>query len=57
MCVFRRYTRYFGSEGNAAPELSLYALTHYRDWEKAIEEWQRPVLQDRYRGKGVGNGK
>ncbi|KAL2079270.1 hypothetical protein ACEWY4_025014 [Coilia grayii] len=42
----RRYTRYFGSEGSAGPDLALYALTHYKDWEKKIEEWQRPILQD-----------
>lgn len=43
---FRRYTRYFGTNGDAAPSLSHYALTHYKDWEKSIEEWQRPILED-----------
>uniref|UniRef100_A0A8C2X0F3 Non-lysosomal glucosylceramidase n=1 Tax=Cyclopterus lumpus TaxID=8103 RepID=A0A8C2X0F3_CYCLU len=43
-----RYARYFGSKGDAAPSLGHYALTHYRQWERSIEEWQRPVLQDRY---------
>ncbi|XP_030017788.1 non-lysosomal glucosylceramidase-like [Sphaeramia orbicularis] len=42
----RRYTRYFGARGAASPALSHYALTHYRQWEKSIEEWQRPILQD-----------
>ncbi|XP_068584291.1 non-lysosomal glucosylceramidase [Cebidichthys violaceus] len=42
----RRYTRYFGSKADASPSLSHYALTHYRQWEASIEEWQRPVLQD-----------
>ncbi|XP_028821210.1 non-lysosomal glucosylceramidase [Denticeps clupeoides] len=42
----RRYTRYFGSRGDAGPSLCHYALTHYRDWERRIEEWQRPILQD-----------
>ncbi|XP_037116133.1 non-lysosomal glucosylceramidase-like isoform X1 [Syngnathus acus] len=42
----RRYTRYFGSKGDAAPSLSHYALTHYKAWEKKIEEWQADVLQD-----------
>lgn len=43
----RRYTRYFGTKGDASPSLSHYALTHYRQWEKSIEEWQKPILQDR----------
>ncbi|TNN72037.1 Non-lysosomal glucosylceramidase [Liparis tanakae] len=42
----RRYARFFGSKGDAAPSLAHYALTHYRRWESSIEEWQRPVLQD-----------
>ncbi|XP_028657263.2 non-lysosomal glucosylceramidase [Erpetoichthys calabaricus] len=44
---FRRYTRFFESTGGAAPELSHYALTHYRDWEKKIEDWQQPILDNR----------
>lgn len=43
----RRYTRFFGSRGDAAPELSHYTLTHYRDWERKIEDWQRPILENR----------
>ncbi|XP_028329722.1 non-lysosomal glucosylceramidase isoform X1 [Gouania willdenowi] len=42
----RRYTRYFGSGGDASPSLSHYALTHYTQWERSIEEWQTPILQD-----------
>ncbi|XP_061525221.1 non-lysosomal glucosylceramidase isoform X1 [Phycodurus eques] len=42
----RRYTRYFGSEGDASPSLSHYALTRYKVWEKKIEEWQATILQD-----------
>ncbi|XP_029439064.1 non-lysosomal glucosylceramidase [Rhinatrema bivittatum] len=43
----RRYTRFFGSAGDAGPALSLYALTHYKDWEREIDEWQKPILQNR----------
>ncbi|XP_005172389.1 non-lysosomal glucosylceramidase [Danio rerio] len=43
----RRYTRYYGTKGDAAPSISHYALTHYSKWEESIEEWQRPILQDR----------
>ncbi|XP_044197254.1 non-lysosomal glucosylceramidase [Thunnus albacares] len=42
----RRYTRYYGTNGDASPSLSHYALTRYKQWEKSIEEWQRPILQD-----------
>ncbi|XP_070541626.1 non-lysosomal glucosylceramidase-like, partial [Ptychodera flava] len=41
----RRYTRWFGSDGKAAPSLSSYALNHYQEWERKIEEWQSPILQ------------
>uniref|UniRef100_A0A8C3E6Y6 Non-lysosomal glucosylceramidase n=3 Tax=Corvus moneduloides TaxID=1196302 RepID=A0A8C3E6Y6_CORMO len=42
----RRYTRFFGSEGDAAPALSHYALTHYEEWERKIEAWQNPILEN-----------
>ncbi|XP_030193693.1 non-lysosomal glucosylceramidase isoform X1 [Gadus morhua] len=42
----RRYTRFFGTKGNAAPSLAHHALLHYPRWEETIEEWQRPILQD-----------
>ncbi|XP_015230933.1 PREDICTED: non-lysosomal glucosylceramidase [Cyprinodon variegatus] len=42
----RRYARFFGSEGDASPSLSHYALTHYKQWEETIEKWQEPILQD-----------
>ncbi|XP_030048660.1 LOW QUALITY PROTEIN: non-lysosomal glucosylceramidase [Microcaecilia unicolor] len=43
----RRYTRFFGSSGDAGPALSFYALTHYKDWECKIEAWQKPILENR----------
>ncbi|XP_072849206.2 non-lysosomal glucosylceramidase [Pogona vitticeps] len=43
----RRYTRFFGREGDACPALSHYALTHYKEWEERIEAWQQPILSDR----------
>jgi len=50
----RRYTRFFGVKGDAGPALAHHALTHYRRWERSIEEWQRPILQDRYHVPPVG---
>lgn len=43
----RRYTRFFGSNGDACPRLSHYALTHYKQWEEKIEAWQQPILENR----------
>ncbi|XP_010007086.1 PREDICTED: non-lysosomal glucosylceramidase [Chaetura pelagica] len=42
----RRYTRFFGSRGDAAPALSHHALTHCEEWERKIEAWQKPILED-----------
>uniref|UniRef100_A0A8B9EG97 Non-lysosomal glucosylceramidase n=1 Tax=Anser cygnoides TaxID=8845 RepID=A0A8B9EG97_ANSCY len=42
----RRYTRFFGSDGDAAPALSRYALAHYEEWERKIDAWQKPVLEN-----------
>ncbi|XP_058928137.2 non-lysosomal glucosylceramidase isoform X2 [Kogia breviceps] len=44
---YRRYTRFFGPDGDAAPTLSHYALCRYADWEERISAWQSPVLDDR----------
>ncbi|XP_009463414.1 PREDICTED: non-lysosomal glucosylceramidase [Nipponia nippon] len=44
----RRYTRAFGSGGDAAPALSHHALTHYKEWERKIEAWQKPILDNSF---------
>ncbi|XP_016870429.1 non-lysosomal glucosylceramidase isoform X6 [Homo sapiens] len=44
---YRRYTRFFGQDGDAAPALSHYALCRYAEWEERISAWQSPVLDDR----------
>ncbi|XP_055973059.1 non-lysosomal glucosylceramidase [Sorex fumeus] len=44
---YRRYTRFFSPDGDAAPALSHYALCHYATWEEKISAWQSPVLDDR----------
>jgi non-lysosomal glucosylceramidase len=43
---YRRYTRYYGREGDAAPLLARDALRNCSEWERRIEDWQRPVLAD-----------
>lgn len=42
----RRYTKFYGADGNAATNLVRDALIEHRNWESAIESWQRPILQD-----------
>ncbi|XP_022105236.1 non-lysosomal glucosylceramidase-like [Acanthaster planci] len=42
----RRYTRWFGQDGKAAPRLCSHALRNYPQWEEAIESWQRPILEE-----------
>lgn len=41
---YRRYTRFYGREGNAAPAIARDALVKYPQWEKAINAWQQPIL-------------
>nr|XP_054756526.1 non-lysosomal glucosylceramidase-like [Lytechinus pictus] len=43
---FRRYTRWFGRDGNSAIALCSHALEEYKDWEKHINEWQDPILKN-----------
>ena len=43
---YRRYTRWYGREGEAAPRLACDALHDYPDWEKRIAAWQKPILDD-----------
>ncbi|XP_064607909.1 non-lysosomal glucosylceramidase-like [Liolophura sinensis] len=42
----RRYTRWFGTEGNASPDLARHCFKHYPFWEEKIEAWQSPILQN-----------
>jgi len=43
---FRRYTSFFGNSGNSVQDIIAEALTHYQEWEEAIEAWQNPILTD-----------
>ncbi|XP_057864285.2 uncharacterized protein LOC131072213 isoform X2 [Cryptomeria japonica] len=42
----RRYTKFYGTHGNAAVDLVHDAILEHRNWESAIESWQRPILED-----------
>jgi non-lysosomal glucosylceramidase len=43
---YRRYTRFYGRDGVAAPAIARDVLTHYPNWEAQIEAWQQPILDD-----------
>jgi non-lysosomal glucosylceramidase len=41
----RRYTDFYGSDGNHAAAIAAEALRDWRQWRAAIEAWQQPVLE------------
>ncbi len=43
---YRRYTKFYGRDGQAATALLRDALTQYTIWESAIEDWQLPILEN-----------
>lgn len=45
----RHYTRFFGAEGTHAWEIARTALEHNEEWSKAIDEWQKPIVEDQHR--------
>ncbi len=42
----RRYTRFYGVDGEAASAIAGDALRQAQDWETQIVAWQRPILDD-----------
>ena len=43
----RRYTIFYGASGGAATRIAQDALLNYPQWEEMIEEWQKPILEDK----------
>lgn len=43
----RYYTKYFGHGGESGPKIADYALMNYTKWEHQIDNWQRPILEDK----------
>jgi non-lysosomal glucosylceramidase len=43
---YKRYTKFYGKEGNVASVILRDALESFREWEKEIEDWQKKVLED-----------
>jgi len=42
--AFRRYTDFFGRDGQQAEAMARQALTAYPTWQQHIEAWQQPIL-------------
>lgn len=43
----RYYTKYFGRAGESGPKIADYSLQNGSKWEQQIDNWQRPILEDR----------
>ncbi|XP_057415417.1 uncharacterized protein LOC130710235 isoform X2 [Lotus japonicus] len=44
---YRRYTKFYGTNGDAAAHIAHDAITEHCKWESQIEDWQRPILEDK----------
>ena len=42
---YRRYTKFFGKDGNSVENIVSDALENDEDWEKQIEDWQNTILK------------
>jgi non-lysosomal glucosylceramidase len=43
---YRRYTRYFGRDGDNSWDIALEALKNAGQWESMIDSWQNTILDD-----------
>ncbi len=43
---YRKYTRYFGRDGDNSWEIALEALQNAGQWESMIDSWQSTILDD-----------
>jgi non-lysosomal glucosylceramidase len=43
---YRRYTQFYGRDGDAAPRIARDAIENVAHWEIQIEAWQEPILAD-----------
>jgi non-lysosomal glucosylceramidase len=42
----KKYTEFFGATGGNALAIAAEGLNRYREWEKAIDDWQRTIIGD-----------
>jgi non-lysosomal glucosylceramidase len=43
----KKYTQFYGAEGNNSFRIAKDGLNNYKDWEGQIDKWQKPVIEDR----------
>ncbi|KAI3752627.1 hypothetical protein L2E82_24662 [Cichorium intybus] len=43
----RRYTKFYGYNGDAAEKIAHDAILEHGNWEAQIEAWQQPILEDK----------
>ncbi|PUZ44201.1 hypothetical protein GQ55_8G070400 [Panicum hallii var. hallii] len=43
----RRYTKFYGTDVDSAASLAHDAILEHTSWERLIEDWQDPILQDK----------
>ncbi|XP_059449873.1 uncharacterized protein LOC132180902 [Corylus avellana] len=43
----KRYSRFYGTHGDAAASIVRDAILEHAHWESQIEAWQRPILEDK----------
>ncbi|KAL6964485.1 glucosylceramidase [Sarracenia purpurea var. burkii] len=43
----RRYTKFYGTRGDAAENIAHDAIVEHSIWESHIEAWQKPILEDK----------
>ncbi|KAI3417434.1 Non-lysosomal glucosylceramidase (NLGase) [Psidium guajava] len=44
---YRRYTKFYGTNGDAAAKIACDAILEHAQWESQIDTWQGPILHDR----------
>ena len=42
----RKHTAFFGASGRNAAAIAREALANWRDWERAVDDWQRTIVAD-----------
>jgi len=42
----KRYTEFFGADGDNAFMIASEALDKYQEWEKAIDDWQEDIIEN-----------
>ena len=43
----KKHTAFFGESGRNAAAIAREALAKWRDWERAVDDWQRTIVADR----------